>query len=196
MPCRRLIQLPCALTTLALCISQRERIGTRSARARGQARQCRSSGLAGECRWRRPDLPFRNRLRRPANPATLDFFSPDACLSSPVAAQLRAGDKQRPPPRAVEGLGFAMADAVDRNRRAYALVDCLGDVTDPQLRATASPSRRCRPGCAANSDAAALRSLQRKLLGQLAGAMRRVTASPFAALVRPRSRAPTACRRG
>lgn len=107
-----------------------------------------------------------------------------ACLSSPVAAQARCALAHETPTALAQwkASGFAMADAADRNRRAYALVDCLGDA-DPRLRDGIAFEALSTWMRGKQLDAAALRSLQRKLLGQLAGADAEGYRKPFAALV-------------
>lgn len=107
-----------------------------------------------------------------------------ASLSSPLAAQAGCALANETPAALAQwkASGFAMADAVDRNRRALALVDCLSDA-DPLLRDGIAFEALSSWMRGKQLDADALRSLQRKLLGQLEGADADGYRKPFAALV-------------
>ncbi len=106
-----------------------------------------------------------------------------ACLWLPLAAQARCAlSTQTPAARAQwKASGFAMADAAERNRRALALADCLGDA-DPQLRDGIAFEALSTWMRGKQLDAEALRALEANLLLQLDGADAQGFRKPFAAL--------------
>ena len=78
--------------------------------------------------------------------------------------------------------GFAIADPAQRNQRALALVDCLGDA-DPFLRDGITFEALSGWMRGMQLDVGTLRSLEGKLLSQLEGADAQGFRKPFAALV-------------
>jgi hypothetical protein len=107
-----------------------------------------------------------------------------ACLASPLPAfaHCALADETADGLAQWKAAGFAIADAGDRNRRALELADCLGD-PDPLLRDGIAFEALSTWMRGKQLDAAALGSLEAKLLAQLDGEDAQGFRRPFAALV-------------
>lgn len=107
-----------------------------------------------------------------------------ACLCPPLAAQARCTLAGEAPATLArwKASGFAVADTAQRNQRARALADCLGEV-DPSLRDGIAYEALSTWMRGKQLDAETLRALKANLLRQLAGADAHGFRKPFAALV-------------
>ena len=104
------------------------------------------------------------------------------CLPTPAQARCALAAEAAADLARWKASGFVVADRAQRNQRALALADCLGDA-DPQLRDGIAFEALSHWMRGKQLDAATLRALQADLLAQLKGDDADGFRKPFAALV-------------